>query len=226
LNETNREPHVSKVYTKIGKETLASWREEFLTLSDPEEFRARVDKIIAPLSGETFFNQAGLQFLRDAWIASRVSTALSADKVRLLPTERPDFEVVSHSTPRHFEATEADFPGRRRGDEYRTERPESEPDPVSQWRRRFEAVPVAVGSVISKKLAKPYASDVSLVIKVNLGCYGAYMDEGAVILQRECRAAKDAFFEVFAIWEGVLFSFWKQGRKNSQRWNTARLEEL
>ena len=44
--------------------------------------------------------------------------------------------------------------GRRRGDEI--EVPSLEPDPVENWRRRFEAIPAALNRVVTKKMAKDY----------------------------------------------------------------------
>ena len=101
-----------------------------------------------------FFNQPGVQFLRDAWIASRLATGLSAGQVRLWPGNQPDFEVVVGAKALLFEATEADKPGRKRGDEYLQSEEEARPDPVSEWRQRFEMIPKALEKAISKKVKK------------------------------------------------------------------------
>lgn len=202
--------------TRIPKTTIDNWRAELSSWNSADAFRSRVDEIVRPLARETFFGQAGLAFLRDAWIAGRVATALSCDLVRLSPTERPDFEIQMDGLIQHFEATEADRDGRRRGDE--RDGPELEPDPVEQWRERFEAIPAALDRVVTKKIEKRYPPGVGLVIYVNLGCYGAYLDEGLPILQNGTAPAKDKFSVVLVIWEGAVY-------KLLGGWE-ARLEEM
>jgi hypothetical protein len=210
-------------YQKIEKAQLKAWEEELSIRTEPKTFRSRVEEIHNSVGDPAFFVQGGLQFLRDAWIASPVATALSADVVRLWPADRPDFEIIVAGSPRLFEATEADMPERRRGDEYirGTHRKD---DPASEWRRRFDAIPAALETVIRKKIKKKYEPSISLVVFVNLGCYRAYVDEGIPVLRAGTSPAKGAFREVFAIWEGFLFSCWKDGQENTERWDTG--EEL
>jgi hypothetical protein len=210
----------TKQYRKIDTETLDAWKRELSVASKPDRYRARVEEIHQTIGAETFFNQGGIEFLRDAWVASLVAIALAAETVRLWEGERPDFEAVIDGKARRFEVTEADMPGRRRGDEYRGSLGGTEDDPVSEWRRRFDAIDPSVRAVVEKKLTKEYGSDVSLVVLVNLGCYRAYLDEGVPVLSAATAAAKDKFQEVFALWEGYLFSFWKDGRRNGERWST------
>jgi hypothetical protein len=106
--------------------------------------------------------------------------------------------------------------GRRRGDE--TEGLTIQPDPVENWRKRFEAIPAALDRVVGKKVRKDYEPSDSLVIYVNLGCYGAYVDEGLPILRDGTSLAKDSFRRVFVLWEGVLYRFWQNGRLSFDRW--------
>jgi hypothetical protein len=54
---------------RIPRTTLDGWRSELSNWMDADAFRLRVDQIIRPLSRQVFFGQAGLAFLRDAWIA-------------------------------------------------------------------------------------------------------------------------------------------------------------
>ena len=217
---------MSRPYERISTLQLDRWRDELSERADSEPFRARVDEIHRAVGPTPFFVQGGLQFLRDAWIGARVATALVAEKVRLWPEERPDFELLLHGESRLFEATEADFPGRRRSDEYREVTSEIEDDPVEDWRKRFDAIPSAVRRVVSKKLLKGYPESVSLAVYVNLGCYGAYVQEGLPILQRETSIAKSAFREVFVYWKGVLYSFWKSGRPNFEKWPAVRTSDF
>lgn len=212
-------------YRPVEKSALLSWRAELTARQNPKGFRGRVEEIHQGIESDTFYNQGGMQFLRDAWIAGRVATALQAESVRLLPEERPDFEIGIGGSFRLFEATEADEPNRRRGDEYRKVTTEIEWDPVEDWRRRFDAIPASVRTVVSKKLEKRYEKWVNLVIYVNLSSYGAYTDEGIAILKDETEAAKDAFQEIYVLWEGSLYSFWKEGSANFSCWSVFEVED-
>jgi len=215
-------------YTRISKQTLDLWRSELELPANPDQFRSRVEEILDTTSvpAATLFNQGGLGFLRDAHIASRVATALSADTVRLCEDRWPDFELTFHENRMLFEATEADIVGRRRGIEYLEDDNEIEEDPVESWRARLGAIPAALNQVISKKIGKRYSSSANLVVYVNLDCFGAYLQEGKSLLYWGTRSAKDAFVEVFALWEGRLFSLWKNGHINAKVWNTARVSDL
>lgn len=201
---------------RISKSTLDMWRAELSNWNPVDAFCRRVDEIVRPLPRPIFFGQAGLAFLRDAWIAGRVGTALSSDLIRLSPTERPDFELQMNGLIQQFEATEADRDGRRRGEE--RDCPELQPDPVEQWRERFEAIPAALDRVVTKKVAKPYPAGVGLVIYLNLGCYGAYLDEGLPIIQSGTAPAKDKFSVVLVMWEGAVYKLWEDGRPVMRRW--------
>ncbi|WP_370205309.1 hypothetical protein [Bradyrhizobium diazoefficiens] len=208
---------------RIPKTTLEEWRAELSIWTGADAFRNRVDEIVRPLARETFFGQAGLAFLRDAWVAGRVATAFSCDLVRLSPTQRPDFEIQTDGLIQQFEATEADQDGRRRGDE--TDSSDPLPDPVERWRERFEAIPTALARVVAKKIEKQYPPGIGLVIYVNLGCYGAYVDEGLPILQSGTAAAKDKFSVVLVIWEGTIYKLWEGGRAVLGKWPLTRLED-
>jgi len=105
-------------------------------------------------------------------------------------------------------------------------RPDLEPDPVENWRKRFDAIPTALNRVITKKLTKDYQSDVSLVIYVNLGCYGAYVSEGVPILCEGASLAKDKFKRVFVFWEGNFYKFWEDGKDVFEKWQYARLDDF
>ena len=67
---------------RIPNETLEAWRVELSEWAQPDVFRSRVDELIVPLfRNRLFFRRRGLTFLREAWIAGRVATALSGDTV-------------------------------------------------------------------------------------------------------------------------------------------------
>jgi hypothetical protein len=136
--------------------------------------------------------------------------------VRLISSDRPDFEIQTGERIEQFEATEADMDDRRRGDEPDDLCPR--PDSVENWRARFEAIPAALDRVVAKKLKKNYSPEVSLAIYVNLGCYGAYVEEGLPILRDRTAPAKTNFKRVFVLWEGSLYKFWEDGKLKFEKW--------
>jgi hypothetical protein len=201
---------------RIPRNTLVAWTAELSEWAPPDIFRARIDEIAGAIPRSTFFRQGGLAFLRDAWIASRVASALSSDMVRLASSQRPDFEIQIDRHVQQFEATEADIEGRRRGDE--PDDPYPRPDPVEAWRERFEAIPTALDRVVAKKLTKDYPPEVNLAIYINLGCYGAYVKEGLPIIRDHTAPARNKFKCVFVLWEGCLYKFWEEGEFRFEKW--------
>jgi hypothetical protein len=216
-----------KRYEAISRDTLRVWEAELQRPTEPAAFRSRVDEIHKGIGGKTFFNQPSVQFLRDAWIGARVATAMGAEHVRVWEGNQPDFEVVVGGQALLFEATEADKPGRKRGDEYLQNEQKMEPDPASEWRKRFEIIPAAVETAVSKKLGKHalYPAGTNLIVLVNLGCYRAYLREGIPLLYRHTSLAKNAFKGVYVLWEGSLYHCWDDGRPADRFWST-RDEEL
>ncbi|MBR1198979.1 hypothetical protein JQ634_28410 [Bradyrhizobium sp. AUGA SZCCT0240] len=210
-NGTNAAPVI-----RIPKDSLVAWKTELSEWAASEVFRTRIDQIARSIPRGTFFRQGGLAFLRDAWIASRVACALQSDMVRLVTSPRPDFEIQVDGQTLQFEATEADMEGRRRGDE--PDDPHPRMDPVENWRRRFEAIPAALDRVVSRKLKKEYPPGVSLAIYVNLGCYGAFIEEGLPILRDHTAAARAKFKSVFVLWEGYLYKLWEEGNPRFEKW--------
>jgi hypothetical protein len=215
---------ISTADTRIQKDVLVEWRTELSQWTAPEAFRTRIDQLAHGIPRSTFFRQAGLTFVRDAWIASRVASALSSTMVRLIASERPDFEIELDRQILQFKATEADIEGRRRGDE--PDDPYPRMDPVENWRKRFEAIPPALDRVVAKKTEKDYAPEVNLVIYVNLGCYGAYVEEGLPILQDHTAAARDKFKGVFVLWESDLYKFWENGNSIFKKWKYVSPEDF
>jgi hypothetical protein len=209
---------------RIPKNALVAWKTELSKWSSTEPFRAHIDQIARGIPRSTFFRQGGLTFLRDAWIASRVACALPSDMVRLVASQRPDFEIQIDGHVLQFEATEADIEGRRRGDE--PDDPYPRMDPVENWRIRFEAIPAALDRVVAKKVKKDYPPEVNLAIYVNLGCYGAYLEEGLPILRNHTAAARTKFKRVFVLWEGYLYKFWEEGKPRFEKWQYIRSEDF
>lgn len=95
-----------------AKRRLCEWQ-------SPNEMAHFVSKINNQIGSVNFISGHGLKFLQEAFIAAAFGQARLADRVRLCNQDPPDFELVIKGHTLSFEATEADDPKRRRGDEYK-----------------------------------------------------------------------------------------------------------
>jgi len=109
-------------------------------------------------------------FYRDAFAALQFVTLVSADQVRLVGEERPDFEIDISGTIQIFEVTEADTPGRKRGAEVQDRRKRRAPGqpfvedfPAKEWLTP-EIADLALRAAAEKKNRGVYDPSWSLVI--------------------------------------------------------------
>jgi hypothetical protein len=145
--------------------------------NDPERFFEDVRDIQRPIGNVSLFTDPALQPLFDAWIAGQFAAIRNTHescRVRLIrPGGFPDFEILVDHRIEAFEATEADRPGRRRGDEYREDemqvvrgeqavRDLGGHDELRQWAIH------AIRDAAQRKAAKRYGSKVNLLIFVNV----------------------------------------------------------
>ena len=96
----------------------------FSSWQSPAEMKAAAD-LLGNALGRYALMQAGVLF-REAFVASRFAAHRHAETVRLLPPRlepTPDFAILVNGAERWYETTEADRPGRQRGQEYK--RPDS-----------------------------------------------------------------------------------------------------
>ncbi len=178
----------------------------------PDEMDVRFDALSA-LSGDYFFIQGGLQFIRDAHIGARFAKSRGASRVRLCAGNRPDFEIDGVNGPRLFEATEADLPGRRRGDEYRATL--GQPDTIvrvenDEINANIAAVPGALTARAVGKAGGGYDPAWGLVIFLNVATYGSY-DEIEECFEAATQPAAGAFAEVWVQWGRDAYRTWPQG---------------
>ena len=196
------------------KRRLARWQ-------TPGEMSRLVDETRRRIESAVFFTQAGLDFLRDGWIAVEFGRARNAEQVRLVENEWPDFELRVGGTVEPFEAVEGDNPDRRRGDEYRNQTGEPEPDPFEDWVARAEAAPDWLDTVCRKKADKHYAAGANLVIYLNLIEYGARQTEVVNSFPTATQAAKDKFDAVWVLWKSQAYLVWKKGKTCSGEGTTS-----
>jgi hypothetical protein len=187
------------------KTRLFEWR-------SPEDLSRLVDEVMDRLESVDLFNQPGLAFVRDAWIAGAFGKRRDADRVRLIDNNWPDFELMIGGQIEAFEAVEADDPQRRRGDEYETNTGSPMPDRVEDWIARAEQAPARLSAACEKKVGKRYAMRENLVIYLNLSEYGIRQQEVEGCFVSATAIAKDAFAAVWVLWKKQAYLVWKDGR--------------
>ena len=114
---------------RLTRQEIAELQRQLAQWQTPEAMASLLDDIMNRLGSVDLFDQGGLAFLRDAWIAAEFGQVRQAEQVRLVADIWPDFELKKNGQIKQFEAVEADDPERRRGDEYRNTTGEIEDDP-------------------------------------------------------------------------------------------------
>lgn len=183
---------------------LASWQ-------TPGDMRQLVDTEISKIGSETLFNQGGLAFIRDAWIAAEFAVIRKAEKVRLMSDNWPDFELMIDGQAVAFEAVEADDPDRRRGHEYKKGLNGIQDDPVEDWIARAEQAPVWIEKASRKKADKKYAQRTNLVIYLNLSDYGIRQTEVESCFRSATESARVSFDSIWILWKKKAYRVWPIG---------------
>lgn len=199
---------------RISKDRLSLYMNELITWSAPQDYLHLVDVISATVPSSTFFNQSGLAFLRDAYVASRFAVSLPnpVPAVRVVPeSERwPDFELqLADGTILPFEVVEADDPTRRRGDEYRHVNDEDvrvEDESVENWQTAARSAPNWIALAVRKKVTKAYGTKAHLVVHLaNVSEYGAYHDEVVQSFDTAVSVGRDHFLSIWVLWKGRAY---------------------
>ena len=174
----------------------------------PQAMHALVEATVDNLGSTNLFNQGGLAFLRDAWIAAEFGSMRNADKARLVSDIWPDFDLLIGDRVESFEAVEADDPDRRRGEEYRQRIGGVEDDPVEDWIARAEQAPAWLRAASQKKASKRYCGRASLVIYLNLSEFGIRQAQVEACFSVATETAKDAFDAVWVLWKNRPYQVW------------------
>lgn len=202
----------------VGRRLTKGERRQALTdlkqWQSPEAMAERFAAISA-IPGEYFFVHAGHEFIRDAYIAAEFAKARGASRVRL-SDDPPDFEIEVDGVVEKFEATEADIPGRKRGDEYRAELENPQhTELVAQEviNAGIAAVPVALRAAAELKAAKAfqdsrYDPSWGLVILQNCATYGFGKAELEAGFDAATLPAKTAFRQVWVLWGREAYRTW------------------
>ena len=203
----------------LTADELRSARADLQQWMTADEMGERFDALSA-ISGDYFFIQGGLQFIRDAHIAATFAKARNASRVRLCAGERPDFEIEVGNATHLYEATEADLPGRRRGDEYRATL--GKPDAMvhvedDEIHANITAVPGALSLRAADKAGGGYDPAFGLVIFLNVATYGCDKEEIEDCMGAATQPAANAFSEVWVLWGRDAYRTWPQGGPRPQR---------
>jgi hypothetical protein len=198
----------------LTRQELHQARNDLQQWMMPEDMDQRVEALSA-ISDEYFFIQADLEFIRDAHTAADFAKARQAQRVRLYAGQRPDFELdLGGGATQLFEITEADLPGRKRGDEYRAtlgEPAKWEHVEQEEMIANAAAIPGALKDVSDKKAAGGYEPSCALVVMVNIPTYGACEEEVEALMEAATQNAGAAFREVWIMWAGELYRPWPRG---------------
>lgn len=159
--------------------------------------------------GDNFFKQAGLEFMREAWVASMVGSLSNSSQVRLVEAPEYDFEMRSGNVVTKFEVTEADLIDRRRGDEFSSNDTQTENDSYEQIMVRVNQAHEMLRSAAMKKTEKKekYAFGCALVIYLNLGDYDLFQTEIEEQMETAIAPALAVFENTHVLWKNNLYTF-------------------
>jgi hypothetical protein len=179
----------------------------------PAAMSAAVEQIMDRLGGKDLFNQSGLEFLRNGWVAGRYGSKRGAESVRLVAAERPDFELrTGAGAVELFEVVEAGIPGRKRGLEYRDAA--CQHMPVEQWATNQDALEAIRAMAVLKaenaqKLAAagaPYPPGTALLIYLNLRPeFGAQQQAIEAVFDAAVQPAKTSFSAIWILWKKRIY---------------------
>jgi hypothetical protein len=163
-----------------------SW---FLELREPAKVFEAADKMKWDIGSERFFRDPKTAWLKEAWIIGRFGLIISADLVALNLTDPPDACLRKGGTEFQIEITEALYPDRKRGDEFKKGQEiikpildEEEPFILEQknapW--HYNEIDECIRNAVSKKLEKMKAFRLYDHLLVHLSTGDDYLKENEV----------------------------------------------
>ena len=198
--------------SKIERAQHRAWLSEWRTPVDMASYVSRINDAVGPVD---FFGQGGIAFLRDAWLAAKFGNHRASAAVQLVSDgdQWPDFRANIDGVVESIECVEADFPGRRRGDEYCTAARAQTglrvvDDPVEDWITRADSVPAALSAAVSKKIGKRYAGCAGLLVYLNISEHGIRRLEIEAAMGPAIAPALPCFQRVWILWNEQLYGPW------------------
>ena len=162
-------------------------------------FREVSEKLDA-ITNEDLFNDPRYQTLMEAFSAARFAAARNLQTPCLLRMEDdrfPDFTLKLGEATEQFELTEADFPGRQRGREYREMR--SPPDLGDPDRDLIDQARDSILRVIAHKAKKKYRPKPHLLVLVNIPGFKKFPIPEPELIEL-CRLWGDDFASIWLLW--------------------------
>jgi hypothetical protein len=179
---------------------LTEWR-------SPADFRIVVQALHRRCTSHDFFNEPGLQFLRDGWILAEFAIRYrGVERVRIADRKEdwPDGYVSIEGQDKKIEATSVISRGRRLGDEYKFSK-NRRPDSVEHWLARAEDLGGALEKVICQKVEKGYGSSVTLVVYLNISEYGIRLGQCRNAIHDVKQRYLGCFVDLHVLWKDELF---------------------
>jgi len=188
-------------------------------------FDAELAHIRCKYSTVELFTEPGLNnFHREIWALCAFCRAASVREARMVRNDsrEADFEVKLRDRARtivRLQFTEADLPGRKRGQEYQKGARNLggfTGDPEAMWLQRRGIIPKAIRSCICRKSKTPYPDNVGLLIYLNINTYGEWRSEieskiassTMHCMQHLGLAKRKAFRSIWVLWGDHLYRAW------------------
>ena len=186
------------------------WRSRLEKWHSPQDFRNSLDELRTEYGRQLLFKAGFTSLFRETYVASAFAFYRSAEKVRLIQAERPDFEIEVLGRKQMYEVVEADTPGRRRGDEVKHQPKLPTGAPLSEnFYLTRELAPQILEKAAKRKDMNVYQPEWGLVIVLNPAQPGGQeqqdIEEGMV---RATTVATNRFKEIWVLWERTFYNPW------------------
>lgn len=166
--------------------------------------------------------QAGVEFMRDGYVAYRFAEHRAAQSVWLTVETRPDFGVMIGDRDHLFEVTEADWPDRRRSKEYKEDiiprlraGTATAEDGTDLFRMKPEEARALLQCAAEGKRDGQYDPACGLVILLQPGSWSSVVRGVEAIMAIGTEPARVAFREVWVDWKGRFYPTWRNGERMS-----------
>jgi hypothetical protein len=177
------------------------------------EMREEAQRLMELLGSTKLFNQSGVDFICEAFVAAEIGAKRGAAAVRLIGEERPDIALrFDDGRIESYELVEADRLDRKRGDEYAALEAAGNPIyhwPIEEWATPEQAV-TSIRAMAEKKARKakklaakgtPYPPETRLLIYVNLDDFGAHTEEIERTFSEAVAPARQWFSSIWVLWK-------------------------
>jgi hypothetical protein len=212
MTNLNISPSIGKAeFVKwIPKATLTAVRTGLQRTQTLDSFKHEMDSLLRFMPSEQLFRQAGLTFIREAWVIYYFAKAVGADRLTLWKGDRPDAAIRIGQTISEFEIVEVLENDRKRG-EQKWDGSAVIVDPVEKWSQRAAEIPDAVKRAVRKKSGKAYPETVGLIIYLNIGEWGIRQTEIQASLHAATELARGRFRQVWVFWKSRFYLLWDSG---------------